>query len=330
MRTPRGQEDRFHATGLQQPIEGLGELRISVMEQIALAQEKSLAGVGQLSGAVLHEGGGGMRGDAGDLDTPCGQLHHHEDIVRHEPVPRRHLDCEKVRGREYLPVHLEELRPAHPALPSLWRGVHMVAAQDIAHGQLVDALSQIRQSALDASITPGGVVSRHAHDQLFDLLGDTRTSQLGTARAPIKLLGDEATVPPQERVWGNKRGDLLQAFTAERMGEHREAAAFCLGQTPLAATELGFEDAVFREEIRDDLLLVTLKPAGDQHDQDMQDHERSSDWRQWRHRRAQYTTNRGNFNSIETAENFNQTRSDAQATLGAGCTRGAPAPTASC
>src|SRR2546429_8189156 len=80
------------------------------------------------------------------------------------------------------------------------------------------------------------------------------------------------------------------------MGEHREAAAFCLGQTPLAATELGFEDAVFREEIRDDLLLVTLKPAGDQHDQDMQDHERSSDWRQWRHRSAQYTTNRRNFN----------------------------------
>jgi hypothetical protein len=86
--------------------------------------------------------------------------------------------------------------------------------------------------------------------------------------------------PPQERVWGYKRGDLLETLTAERMGEHRETAAFHLGQTQPAAAEVGFEDAVFREEIRDDLLLVTLKPASDYRDQDLQDHKRSSDWRQ--------------------------------------------------
>jgi hypothetical protein len=43
---------------------------------------------------------------------------------------------------------------------------------------------------------------------------------------------------------------------------------------------MGFEDAIFLEKIGDHLLLVTLNPAGDYGNQDMHDHERSSDWRQ--------------------------------------------------
>ena len=46
------------------------------------------------------------------------------------------------------------------------------------------------------------------------------------------------------------------------MGERREATAFRVGQAEPAPTELGFEDAVFLLEVGDDLLLVTLHPAG--------------------------------------------------------------------
>lgn len=60
------------------------------------------------------------------------------------------------------------------------------------------------------------------------------------------------------------------------MGESREAPAFRVGQAQSPATELGFEDAVFREEIGDDLLLVPLQPAGNHGDQDVEDHSRSS------------------------------------------------------
>jgi hypothetical protein len=28
-------------------------------------------------------------------------------------------------------MHLQELRPASPSLPALWRGFHMVTAQDV-------------------------------------------------------------------------------------------------------------------------------------------------------------------------------------------------------
>ena len=41
-------------------------------------------------------------------------------------------------------------------------------------------------------------------------------------------------------------------------------------------TELGFEDMIFLDQIRDHLLLVTLKPAGYHGDEHMQNHDLSS------------------------------------------------------
>jgi hypothetical protein len=46
------------------------------------------------------------------------------------------------------------------------------------------------------------------------------------------------------------------------------------------ATELGVEDAVFREEVGDDLWLVTLEPVSNHGHQELEDHRRSSAWRQ--------------------------------------------------
>ena len=59
---------------------------------------------------------------------------------------------------------------------------------------------------------------------------------------------------------------------AEWVGKRREATAFHVRQAQPAATELSFEDAVFRKEIRDDLLLVPLEPSSNHGDQDVQDH----------------------------------------------------------
>ena len=122
--------------------------------------------------------------------------------------------------------------------------------------------------------------------------------------APVELLRDEAVVPAQEGIRGGERGDLFQAFATERVGERGKAAAFGVGQAQPAATELGFEDAVFLKEIGDDLLLVTLEPAGDHGDQDVEDHSRSSGWRHDDIVSVQYTPNLSNFNGVETAEIF--------------------------
>src|SRR3989442_366019 len=66
--TLRWQAERLYPTRLEQAIERWRELRIPIVDQIALAQEKSLEGIGQLPSALLHEGGGRMGGDASNVD----------------------------------------------------------------------------------------------------------------------------------------------------------------------------------------------------------------------------------------------------------------------
>jgi len=50
---------------------------------------------------------------------------------------------------------------------------------------------------------------------------------------------------------------------------------FGIREAKATTAELGFEDAVFHKEIRDDLLLMTLQPASNPGNQNMQDHRRS-------------------------------------------------------
>jgi hypothetical protein len=66
----------------------------------------------------------------------------------------------------------------------------MIAPQDITHRKLVDRMPEIPQGALNATVTPSGVLLGHAHDQLLDFLSDTRSAKLLSLRAAVKLLRD--------------------------------------------------------------------------------------------------------------------------------------------
>src|SRR2546427_7029837 len=200
-------------------------------------------------------------------------------MIRDEPMPRRDLHGEKVGRREDVPVELEKLCPAHAPLAALWSGLQVMATQDITHGQLVDGMPQMRQSALNAAITPAWILFGHAHDELLDLLCHWGPPQMCAALAPIKLLGDQSLVPAQERVRRSEQGDLLEALAAKRVGERGKATAFRVRQAQPAATELGFEHTIFLNEIGDDLLLVPLQPAGHHGDEHVQDHSCSSGWK---------------------------------------------------
>jgi hypothetical protein len=76
--------------------------------------------------------------------------------------------------------------------------------------------------------------------------------------AAIELLRDQSCVPPQERIGSDEGRYPLEARAAEWVGQRSKPPALGIGEAEPAATELGFEHAVFCEEIRDDLLLMTL------------------------------------------------------------------------
>jgi hypothetical protein len=58
-------------------------------------------------------------------------------------MPCRHLYGEKVRGSEGLPMHLEELRPAHAGLSALWRRLQVMTAQNVPHRDCIDGMPQV-------------------------------------------------------------------------------------------------------------------------------------------------------------------------------------------
>ena len=139
----------------------------------------------------------------------------------------------------------------------------MVTPQDVPHRQLVDAMPQVRERPRDATIAPRRILFRHADHELLDLLRDTRAARLSTLPAPINLLGDQSLVPPQEGIRCSDGRHRFEARAAEWVGQRSKSPALGIGEAELAAAEVGFEHTVFHEEIRDDLLLAPLDPAGD-------------------------------------------------------------------
>jgi hypothetical protein len=231
------------------------------MDQVLLIHEEPLKGIRELPSPLLHEGHRGMRCDPRNLHAPRGQFHNKEDVVRHEAVPRRHLYGEEVGRGEDHPVYLEALRPAHVTLVALGGRLQVLTAQDVPYRNCVNGVSQVCEGSLDASIPPGGMLLGHADDQLFDLHRDARASKLTTVFPAIKLLGKQSFVPPQERIGRHEGSDFCEALAAEGVSERREVTAVCVCRVQPAAIEVGFEGAVFRKEIRGDLLLVTVEPS---------------------------------------------------------------------
>lgn len=112
------------------------------------------------------------------------------------PVPPSVWCTKHSRSKRHAVLYLDTLPWlcwAHPHLPwcrlaTLGCMLHVVAAQDIAHRDCIDAMPQVRQRPLDAAIAPGRMLFGHADDQLLDLRRDTGTSKLTAVLTAVCLL----------------------------------------------------------------------------------------------------------------------------------------------
>lgn len=60
-----------------------------------------------------------------------------------------------------------------------------------------DCVAEIAERALEASVTPGGILQRHACDQLNEGMLSAGSSR-GASVAEIPFAGDEFTIPTQQ------------------------------------------------------------------------------------------------------------------------------------
>ena len=197
MRTSIGGEDG---------VERGGELGVAVADQ----EPEAAAGVvevhEQVAGLLGQPGAGGMRGDAEDVHPAGGVL---DDEERVQPVQGDGVEVEQVAGEDRVRLGPQELGPRWSGSPR--RGVDAGAVQDRPDGGGADLVAEAGEFAVDASVSPGGVLGGQAEDQGAQAGGDGGSTGSGRLGGPAA--GDQLAVPAQD----GGRGDEQPEASAERV-----------------------------------------------------------------------------------------------------------------
>ena len=69
-------------------------------------------------------------------------------------------------------------------------------------------------------------------------------------------------MPPENRVWGDDRGDVAQRSPAQTLAAHGQPASFIIGQLEPTSTQLPAEDPILFDQVGHRLLLLAGQPAG--------------------------------------------------------------------
>ena len=241
---------------------------IAVVNQMARPAQTAIDRVGHIAGLLLHPRAARLRVDPGDGHAAGSQLDHEEDEVPPEPRQRQHLDGEQIAGRQALPVRLQERLPGHVPAP-LGRRVDSVVVQDPLHRGPGDSVAEVRERAADPRVAPPRIVDRHPDHELGDVLsGHWSTST--SAGAAIVFLGDQSPVPTQDRIRGDDACDLRQDPPAEFVTAHSESTTLGVRQAKRPRAQVFSEDPILLPEIVDQIVLVTVHPASEREDEELQ------------------------------------------------------------
>ena len=266
--TLRRQPNRLNTGALQDLAKDPRIEGIAVVNQMARPAQTAIDRVGHIAGLLLHPRAARLRVDPGDGHAAGSQLDHEEDEVPPEPRQRPHLDGEQIAGRQALPVRLQERLPGHVPAP-LGRRVDSVVVQDPLHRGPGDRVAEVRERAADPRVAPPRIVDRHPDHELGDVLsGHWSTST--AAGAAIVCLGDQSPVPTQDRIRGDDARDLRQDPPAEFMTAHSESTTLGVRQAKRPRAQVFSEDPILLPEIVDQIVLVTVHPASEREDEELQ------------------------------------------------------------
>ena len=266
--TLRRQPNRLNTGALQDLAKDPRIEGVAVVNQRARPAQTAIDRVGQIAGLLLHPRAARLRVDPGDGHAAGSQLDHEEDEVPPEPRQRQHLDGEQIAGRQALPVRLQERLPGHVSAP-LGRRVDSVVVQDPLHRGPGDSVAEVRERAADPRVAPPRIVDRHPDHELGDVLsGHWSTST--SAGAAIVFLGDQSPVPTQDRIRGDDARDLRQDPPAEFVTAHSESTTLGVRQAKRPRAQVFSEDPILLPEIVDQIVLVTVHPASEREDEELQ------------------------------------------------------------
>src|SRR2546422_1399575 len=164
--------------------------------------------------------------------------------LRWSDLNRRPLGCEAstcrgVTTRQTRPVRPQKCAPRRrPAR----RRRQPVVFQFLGDRASRDAVIEVPQRALDATVAPRWIVRGPPQNERRDLLHDPRTARPLPLERPLP--GDQPPVPPQDRVGRHDGRHSPQDPATESLALRREASAMVVGQPDASAFHLLFEDTV--------------------------------------------------------------------------------------
>ena len=85
----------------------------------------------------------------------------------------------------------------------------------------------------------------------------------------IPLAGDEFSMPAQERVRSDDRGQFVEGFAAERLALEGQAAALVIVQENATLAEFFSQHLILSQQILDRVLLVSVDPTGQDEKQEL-------------------------------------------------------------
>ena len=132
-----------------------------------------------------------------------------------------------------------------------------------------DLVAEVGQRTADPRVAPSRILDGHLHNQLGNRLGRQRPTT-ATVGAAVVFLGDQSSISAQDGVRRDDAGHLRQDPAAELLSAHGETTPLSIRQAERSTAELLSENAILFPKIVDQIFLVTIQPARDRKDEEVQ------------------------------------------------------------
>ena len=123
-----------------------------------------------------------------------------------------------------------------------------------------NVVPEVLQRAADTCVAPRRVLVRQACDERREIRRCARATRAAHLRAVV-LLGDQQTIPAQDRIGGDDAGDVGEAPSAEDVAFHGQAASLVVGEANPLGTVRRAENPVLLAKVVNDGLLLSIDPA---------------------------------------------------------------------
>ena len=213
-RLHRGAHDRG-AGGLEDGIEGRGEVRPAVTDQEPEVPEPFAEIHGQVAGLQYCPLAGRVGGDAAEVHPAAAMLDEHQHV---QPGQRDSIHVQEIDSQDPGGLRAQELPPGR-AVPAR-RRVDARSAQDLIHGGRRDRDAELGQLAVNTTVTPQRVLAREADGEPGDA-PDRRRAPGPASSAGVVFPGGEPAAPGQQRR-GRDREHLRPAAARDEPGERGE------------------------------------------------------------------------------------------------------------